>query len=377
MSDIIVREVTSDKDLRKFIEFPIKLYKDSNYYVPPLASEEYETFRRDKNPAYEYCDTRLFLAYKDGQIAGRICVLHNKRYNEVWNTKRLRFTRFDFIDDFEVSKALMDKALEYACEFGLNEIHGPIGFSDFDKQGMLVEGFDEINMFVTPYNYEYYLEHMERLGYAKDVDWIEYLINLPEKIDERICRVGEIALRRNKLRVMQLRKMKDVLPIAYKVFDVLYQAYKDLYGYIPLNEKQIDMYINQFISFLTPDFISIILNEQDEPVSVGIVMPSIVKAMQRNKGHLFPFGFIPVLRDMNKKTLERVEFLLIGTLPEYQHKGINAIIINDINEKLLQKRHVKYAETGPMLESNDKIHSMWKHFDKRQHKRRRCYIKEV
>ena len=376
MSDVIVKEVTTKRDLKRFIDFPIKLNAGVPYYVPPLFMEEYETLRTDKNPAFEYCDSKMYLAYKDGKIVGRICGLHNKRYNEVWKCSKLRFTRFDFIDDYEVSAALMAKVEEYAKELELSQIHGPIGFCDLDKQGMLVEGFDEINMFVTPYNQEYYIKHMEKLGYAKDIDWIEFLISLPKQLDERIGRVADIALRRNKLKVMKMEKIKEVLPIANKIFDLIYEGYKDLYGVIPLTEKQIDMYIKQFISFLTAEYISVILNQEDEPVAVGILMPTVIYAMQKNKGHLFPFGFIPLLKAMKSKTVERVEFLLIATKPEYQNKGINGVIINEVFSSL-QKKKVRYAETGPMLETNDKIQSMWNHFENRQHKRRRCYVKTL
>jgi len=373
---ITIKEVTSNREIKKFINFPVKLYKDSLYYVPPLFIEEYETLRRDKNPAFEYCDTKMFLAYKDGEIVGRVCALHNKRYNEVWNCNKVRFTRLDFIDDPEVSKVLMAEVEKFATERGLTEVHGPIGFCDLDKQGMLVEGFDRINMFVTPYNNEYYVKHIEDMGYFKDIDWVEFLIKIPETLDERIQRVADISLRRNKLKILHLKKMKDVMPMADKIFDLIYDAYKDLYGVIPLTDRQVQMYIKQFISFLTPDYISIILNEQDEPISVGILMPSIIKALRKNKGRLFPFGFIPLLKAMRSKTVDCVEMLLIGTKREYQNKGINGIIINEIFRSLHEKK-VKYAESGPMLETNDKIQSMWGHFENEQHKRRRCYKKDL
>lgn len=376
MSDIIIKEVTSNRDLKKFIEFPVKLYKDSPYYVPPLFIEEYDSLRRDKNPAFEYCDTKMFLAYKDNQIVGRVCGLLNRTYNEVWDCRRLRFTRLDFIDDYAVSEALMAEVEKYAREQGMEQVQGPMGFCDLDKQGLLVEGFDEINMFVTPYNAEYYMHHLERLGYAKDIDWIEFLISIPEVLDDKLIRVANIALRRNKLHVFPMKSLKEVLPIAHQIFDLVYDAYKNLYGVIPLSQKQVDMYIGQFIQFLTPEYVCVIMNEQEEPVSFGVLMPSIIHALRKNNGHLFPLGFVPLLKAMKSKSMERVEMLLIATKPEYQHKGLNGILITEIF-KSLSRKNVKYAESGPMLETNDKIQSMWNHFENRQHKRRRCYMKSL
>ena len=373
---IIIKEVETKRDLKKFIEFYVKLYKDSKSFVPPLFLDEYEGLRRDKNPAYEYCDAKFYLAYKDNKIVGRVCALHNKRYNEIWKCKRLRFTRFDFIDDYEVSSALMDKVYDYARELELEEIQGPMGFCDLDKQGMLVEGFDELNMMVTPYNHKYYIQHMEKLGFSKDADWIEFLINIPEQLDEKLIRVNNIVLKRNKLKVLKIKKMKEVLPWAKKIFDLLGDAYKNLYGVIPLTDEQINMYVRQFISFLTPDFVSIILNEDDEPVAIGISMPSIARAVKKTNGHLFPFGFISVLKALKSRRLERVDLLLIGVKPEYQLKGINGIIISEMY-KTFHRKKVIYAESSPMLETNEKIQSMWNHFENRQHKRRRCYLKKL
>jgi len=241
---------------------------------------------------------------------------------------------------------------------------------------MLVEGFNEINMMVTPYNHEYYIKHMEKMGFAKDIDWVEFLLGVPEKLDEKILRVADIVLKRNKLKILEIKKMKEVLPLAKKVFYLICDAYKDLYGVIPLTDAQIDMYVKQFIVFLTPDYLSVILTEDDEPVAVGISMPSIINALRKTNGHLLPFGFIPIYREMRAKTLDRIELLLVAVKPEYQFKGLNGVIISEVY-KAYRRKKVKYAESGPMLETNDKIQSMWSHFENRQHKRRRCYLKKV
>lgn len=375
-SEVVVREINSKSELRKFIDFPVKLYKDCEYYAPPLHIEEMETLRRDKNPAYEYCESKFFMAYIGKKPVGRVCALLNHKYNECWNVKRMRFTRLDFIDDYRVSAALMKAVEDWALEKGMDEVQGPMGFSDFDKQGMLVEGFDEYNMFITIYNHPYYMDHMEKLGYVKDVDWIEFQVYPPEKKDEKIDQIAKLALEKYKLRVLRPKKTKEILPYAKGIFDLVYNAYKDLYGVIPLNEKQVNMYIKQFIDFVDPRFLSVIVDENDNPVCFGVLIPSLAKAMKKNNGHLFPFGFIPVLKTLFSKKVEVLEALLIAVKPELQGRGINAILMKDILDNALSSG-VEYAETGPMLENNYKIHSTWRRFNTREHKRRRCYLKKI
>jgi len=375
-SEVVIREINSIRDLHKFVDFPLKLYKDCPYYCPPLHIEEMETLRRDKNPAYEYCESKFFMAYIDNKPVGRVCALLNHKYNEVWNVKRMRFTRLDFIDDYRVSEALMKAVEDWVLEKGMDEVQGPMGFSDLDKQGMLVEGFNEYNMFITIYNHPYYMEHMERLGYVKDVDWIEFQVFPPDKKDDSIDHIAELALKKYNLRVLRPKKTKEVLPYAKGIFDLVYEAYKDLYGVIPLNEKQVNMYINQFINFVDPRFLSVVVDENDTPVCFGVMMPSLAKATRKNNGHLFPFGFIPVLKTLFSKKVEVLEALLIAVKPELQGKGINAILMKDILKNALDAG-VKYAETGPMLETNHKIHATWRRFNIRQHKRRRCYLKKI
>lgn len=374
-NDLIIKEMTSERGLKEFINFPSVLYSGVDNYVPSLYLDELDTLSR-KNPAYEYCETKFFMAYKGNKPVGRICGLLNKEYNKCWSRNCVRFTRFDFIDDISVSSALLARVEQWAKEIGMDEVQGPMGFCDLDKQGMLIEGFDEPGMFITIYNFPYYVKHMEALGYSKAVDWVEFLIEIPEELPEKITRIADISLRRNHLKLLEIKKTKELLPYAKGIFQLVYEAYKDLYGVIPLTNRQIDMYVKQFITLIKPDFITVILDQNDKPVSFGVVIPSLSKAMKKNNGHLFPFGFIPIFREINAKKHDRLEFLLIATKPELQGKGINANIMVDIFNSA-KKSNIKFAETGPMLETNNKIQSMWKHFTNHQHKRRRCYIKKL
>lgn len=367
---IEIREVTSKKDLKKFISFPIKLYKNNQYFVPAIFEDEMNNFNEKKNPAYEYAETRLFLAYKDGKIAGRVCGLINHAYNKKKGFNQIRFTRLDMIDDIDVTKALLDKVMEWGRERGLTEMIGPIGFSDLDKQGMLVDGFEEMSNWITIYNFPYYKEHLDKLGLVKDADWIEYQVFTPKEENERISRVANLIQKRYGYEVVKLKNKKEVIPYTHKAFELINEAFEPLYGVVPLTEKQIEDFIDQFVPLVNLDYLFVINNKDGELIGFGLLVPSLSQALRKSKGKLFPFGFFRVLKALKKNDV--LDMYIIAVKPEYQKKGVNALILCE-GIKAAIRNGVKYSETGPELENNTGIVTQWNEFETRQHRRRRCF----
>jgi GNAT superfamily N-acetyltransferase len=367
-----IKEVTNLKELKAFIHFPHDLYRGNPYWVPSLTFDELNTLCRDKNPAFEYCETRYWLAYREGRIVGRVAAILNRRHIEKWKQPYLRFGWIDFIDDPLVSAALMGAVEAWAKENSLTAVHGPLGFTDMDREGMLVEGFDELATLITIYNYPYYPNHLERLGYIKDTDWMEYEISVPPQSNETIARIADIALRRNKLKLLEAKNKKELLPYTKELFQLLQEAYQQLYGFVPLTEKQVDTYIAQYFGFITPDFVPIVLDQSGQMVAFGIVMPSLSRALQKARGELFPLGFIHLMRALKKN--DRADLYLVAVKPEYQGKGVNAILMNKIHSTFI-KLGVTKAESNPELETNANVQGQWKYYEKRQHKRRRIFIK--
>lgn len=372
---IEIKEVLNKKDLIRWVRFPNMLYKDNEFFVPFLEADEIDTFTPSKNPAYAFCETRLFLAYKGDEIVGRIAGLINHAYNEKWNKKAIRFTRFDFIDDYEVSEALFNQVVLWGKENGLNEIMGPIGFTDIDHEGMLIEGFDEINMSITFYNHPYYITHMERLGLTKDIDWIEYLITVPDKPDPRFERMSNILLRKEKYEVVTYSDRKVLYHDAFEAFKLIDLSYSKLYGTVPLTDEIIKSSIDSYIPLVNLKYICAVKDANGKIIAFGIMVPSIAKALKKSNGRLCPFGAVRLLRALKGRN-DTLEMFLVAVEPSYQSQGIPALIIHTLLEHLIENG-VRYCETGPMLETNTAVHSLWRHFDKRQHKRRRCYIKEI
>jgi len=371
---IEMREVKTLGDLKKFIGFPYKLYKNHPYWVPPLFMDEMNTLRKDKNPAFEHCEAKYWLAYKNKRIVGRIAAIINQLYIDKWKNKFARFGWIDFIDDKEVSKALLETAENWAKEKGMTAVHGPLGFTDLDYEGMLIEGFDELGTLATIYNYPYYPEHITQLGYKKDTDWMEYELPVPEEPNEKIARVAEIALRRNKLRLLNARNKKELLKYAKDLFDLIDVAYSNLYGVVPLTEKQVNAYVKQYFGFVKPEFVPVILDEKGKMVAFGVTMPSLSKALQKCRGRILPFGFFHLLNALKKN--DRADLYLVAVHPDYQGKGINAVMINEMN-LVYKKLGIKKAESNPELETNHLVQAQWKYFPRRQHKRRRCFIKHL
>lgn len=372
-----IREVKTKRDLRRFVNYPNQLYRDEPNYVPPFRSDDLSDWDRKKNPAFSYCDAKCWLALRDGKIVGRIGAILSRKANEKWGTSRMRFTQVDFIDDAEVSDALFSVVEAYAREMGCAQVQGPLGFSDLDREGMLVEGFERRGMFITYYNAPYYAQHMARLGYEKDVDWLEYLLTVPEKNDPRMVRIRRLAeyvRRHKKLHAVHLKSKRDYPPYVEKFFRLVNDAYAPLYGVVPLTDEQIARYAKKFVPLISEDYLCLVENENGRLVAFGACAPSLAEATKKNRGRLFPVGWIPTLKALKKN--DTVDLFLIAVHPDYQGQGINAIILEYFHERFL-KNGIRYAETGPQLETNTKIHAQWADFDKEQHKRRRCWIKTL
>ncbi len=376
---VTIKKVTTKDDLRKFIQFGIDLYEGNEYFVPPLIFDEMATLNMSKNPAFEHCDAAYFLAYRDEEIVGRIGVIINHKANEIWKQKNARFSFVDFIDDAEVTDALFAKAESWARSRGMEKIHGPLGFTDLDHEGMLIEGFDRMSTMNTIYNYPYYPVHMERMGYVKDQDWLEFLIQIPDEIPERYTRMFDVVKRRFGLTVKRFERKKDVFPYARDIFLLFNKAYKDLFGYVELSEKQIDYYVDTYIPLLRLEFLSLILRQQDNKVvGVGIGLPSMSEALRKAKGKFLPTGWIHLYKALKGigNTTNVLDLLMIAVDPEYQGKGLNALMVSEFFNAA-KKFNLTEAETNLELETNNKVHALWGDFEYEQHKRRRAFIKDL
>ena len=372
---VSIREVSSKKDLKKFIWFGIHLYKDCKFAAPPLFMDDLLNLSKGKNPALDFCDTAYFIAYKDNKIVGRIAAIINPVANETWNQKNARFGWVDFIDDLEISKALFDSATAWANNKGMTAIHGPLGFTDLDHEGTLIEGFDKLGTLATIYNYPYYPKHFEQYGFVKDVDYNEYLITVPEVFPEKYFRIAEIVKQKYNLTSKHFKKRKQVVDkYGLKIFELLNLCYQDLYGFTKLNQNQIDFYIKLYFSFFRLDTVSIVVDQKDDVIALGIAMPSFTKALQKAKGNLFPFGWYYMLKALNKNDV--VDLYLMAVHPDYQNKGVNSVMFADIMPNSA-KNGYKFAESNPELETNTKMSSQWGTFEHVNHKRRRVYIKKL
>jgi hypothetical protein len=371
---VIIKEVENKSDLRKFIKFPFKIFKGNKYWVPPLIMDEFKTLIKEKNPAFDFCEAKYWLAYKNGEIAGRICGIINHKYNEKFKKKSARLGWVDFVDDEEVSESLFRTVETWAKEKGMTSIHGPLGFTDFDGEGMLIEGFEEVSTFGSIYNHPYYQRHIEKYNYEKDVDWLEFRVAFNESMPEKVSRIADAVAQREKLHILRVKKAKEMLPYARDIFYLINETYKDLYGFVELTDKQIDLYVKAYFGFIKPDYVPVVLDQNNKVVAFGITMPSLSEAMQKSKGKLFPFGFIYILKAMKNNPC--ADLYLTAVHPSLQNKGVNAMLINQTNT-VFKKDKIKFVETNRELEGNAKIQAQWRFFDTRQHKRRRCYKKEL
>jgi hypothetical protein len=371
---VTIREVQTKSDLKKFIKFPFSLYSDNKYWIPPLLLDEKNNLSKEKNPAFDFCEAQYWLALKNEKVVGRIAGIINHKYNEKVGKITARFSYIDFIDDDEVSSELFKTVEDWAKSKNMSSINGPLGFTDMDPEGMLVEGFEELGTIATIYNYPYYQKHLERLGYAKEIDWIEFELYPTKETPEKIDRIAKTVLERYKLRVLKVKKSKELLPYAHQIFEVLNLAYENIHGFVALSEKQIDLYVKQYFGFIKPDFVPVIVNEENKVVAFGISMPSLSKAFQKIRGHLFPLGFLEVFKAM--KNNPRADLYLTGVRPDYQDKGVNAVLISETN-KTYKKYNITVVESNQELETNSKVQAQWRLYGRRQHKRRRCFFKEL
>lgn len=364
------------RELNGYVKFGIDLYEGNDCYVPPLIFDEVETLMPQKNPAFEFCRAQSFMAYRDGKAAGRITAIINDKVNERTGRLQARFGFVDFVDDPVVVDSLFDAAEQWSREQGMTEIIGPMGFSDMDHEGMLVEGFDELGTMATIYNYPYYPAHMVRMGYVKDADWIEFRMTVPEGIPDKMARIAEIVRKKYNLRVLKYTSGKKIkADYGQELFNLINEAYDRLYGYSPLSPKQIDYYIDMYLGILKLEYVPVIVDEAGKLVGVGITMPSLSRALQKSRGRLFPTGWFHLLRALRGHN-DTVDLMLVAVAPEYQNKGVNALLFADLIPVYI-KNGVKFAESNLELEDNANVQAQWQYFEHRQHRRRRAYRKQL
>ncbi len=371
---VVIKKVSTKSDLKKFIRFNYEFYKDNPYAVPDLYMDMVDTFSREKNAAFEFCEADYFLAYRDGKIVGRVAAIINHRANETWQRQVVRFGWIDFVDDAEVSDALIDTVKAWGRERGMKEIEGPLGFTDMDAEGMLIEGFDQLSTMATIYNYPYYPVHMERMGFEKSADWVEMKIYIPDAIPEKHKRISDIIQRKYNLRVRKLTNKKDVIKsgVAHEIFRLINDAYAPLFGFSRMTEAQIDQYVNVYIPVLDLRMVTLVETEEGEIVAVGISMPSLSEALQKAKGKFFPFGWYHLLKALKWNRPKVLDLLLVAVRPDYQSKGVNALLFTDLIP-IYQEMGFEYAESNPELEDNGRVQNQWQYFKTEQHKRRRCF----
>ena len=376
---IEIKEIPLTKSaLKKFVQFGTDHYKGNPYYVPALLMDDVNTLRPEGNPAFEFCEGACWMAYKDGKPVGRIAGMINNQVNERTGQREARFGFVEFTDDAEVCDALFATVEEWARSKGMTTIVGPLGFTDMDNEGMLVEGFDRLSTMATIYNYPYYPAHMERMGYQKDADWVEFFIDVPDGVPEKMTRVCDIVRRRFGLKVAPLKDRKHLKETyGHALFEIINEAYDKLYGYSPLTPKQIDHYIKMYLDIINLDTVAVIVDAEDTVVGIGIAMPSLSRALQKCGGKMFPFGWIPLLKALKVKgATDIVDLLLVAIKPDYQGKGVNALLFEHLIPRF-QAQGFKHAESNPELETNGNVQKQWEYFDYEQHKRRRSFRKSL
>lgn len=367
---------TSNKELRRYVKFGIDMYKGNDCFVPPLIFDEIDTLNPDKNPAFEFCEAQSFMAYKDSKPVGRITAIINSVVNERTAEKTLRFGFLDFIDDAEVVDALFEATENWGRQRGMTSMVGPMGFSDLDHEGMLTDGFDELGTMATIYNYSYYPAHMQRMGFEKDAEWVEYQMTIPDAVPDKYLRIADIVQKKYNLRVLKFNNRK-LLKEKYgqALFELINEAYDELYGYSPLSQKQIDHYIGMYLGILRLDCVCVIVDGDDRLVGVGVSLPSLSRALQKGKGRLFPWGWWHLIKALKSKN-DIVDLMLIAVKPEYQNKGVNALLFADLLPTYI-KNGYKWAESNPELEGNASVQLQWQYFERRQHRRRQAFRKKI
>lgn len=374
---VIIKTVTTRQDLKTFVRFANRLYKGNKYYVPSMPVDDLNTLDKNKNGAFDFSEAEYYLAYKDGNTVGRVAAIINHKANETWKVKQVRFGWFDFIDDLEVSKALLDAVIAFGKAHGMEQIVGPLGFTDFDPEGMLVEGFDRLSTMALIYNHPYYPEHMKKHGYVKETGWVEYRITIPEHLPDKHVRLAEMIKERYGLKVVKkTKKQIRTEKYGHKLFRLINDTYCVLYGYSLLSEKQIDQYVDVYLGLVDMKMLSFIEDSEGNLIGAGITIPSMSEALQKCNGEVFPFGWWHLLKSMFWKKPDTLDLLLIGVAPEWQNKGVNSLLFVDLFSTY-SKMGFKYAETNANLETNAKVQAMWNPFEKELHKRRWVFGKEI
>lgn len=372
-----IREIHTKRELEKFIQFANDLYADCPYYCPPLFFDEMNCFNVETNPALEVCDHALWMAYRDGKPVGRIAGIINHKANEKWEFKHVRFGWFDFIDDFEVSQSLLDTVVAWGKERGMNALNGPCGFTDFDHEGLLIEGYDYLAVMASLYNYPYYVKHVEKYGLVKEADWIEMQVFPPKTCPERIDRIANIVKERCHVHVEKVKNSRELVRrFGIKYMDVIDEAYQKLYNFQPMTKKQKDYYKEMYFPILNFDFVTLVVTDEGELIGVGLGMPDIAPALRKCGGKLLPFGWFHLLKALKTKQMESFSFLLIAVRPDYQNMGINALFLQD-QIPIINRYGIRKLETTNMLEDNKKIIDFFSQFDHKIHKRHRAYIKTI
>ncbi len=371
---ISIKKIQSKKDLKTFVRFYNKLYTNNPYIAFPLEFDELSTLTKGKNPAHDICESCYWLAYEDNRVIGRIAAIINT--TEIKNAKKKigRFGFFDFVDDFDVSGTLMRTAINWLKTRDIEAVHGPFGFTDLDRQGMLIQGFDRASTMATIYNYEYYISHLEKLNFKKSTDWVEFLFDIKNEVPARIQKISKLVQNRYKLRPVKVKNKRELKKYIPEMFDLINDAYKDLYGYTSLTKEQIMYYGKNYIGFVKKELISLIVNENGKLVGIGITMPSFTRALQKANGKLFPLGWYHMLKALNTNTT--LDLYMVAVAPEYLNKGVDVVMVDKMY-RAARDFGIKQVETNIELEDNNKVQSMWKHFDAERHKRRRCYIKNI
>ena len=377
MSKIEIIPVTSRKELKQFVQFFYDLYRGNDYAVPYLFSDEMSTLEHDGNPSFECCEAEYFMAIKDGKMVGRVAAIINHRANERWDRKQVRLSWFDFVDDPEVSAALLKTVEDWGLAKGMTEIAGPIGFIDTDREGMLIEGFDELSTMYINYNYPYYPQHMEQRGYEKANDWVELRVKVPEVVPDKFAKITEMVRKRYGLRVHKFSR-KELVQDGWgeRIFDLLNETYKNLYGFSQLSDHQIDKLVNDYIKLADLNLVTGIM-DGDKLVGFGVTFPSFSKALRKTRdGRFLPFGWWHLLKILKWHKTDTVDLLLIGVLPEYRSKGANALIFDDLIRQF-RSYGFDWAITGPQMETNEGVLSQWQYLESEQIRRHRCYKKDL
>jgi len=370
---ITIKKVSTKSDLRAFIKFPDCLYKNNKYRATPLHQFENNILDKKKNPAFEYCEAEYWLAYKNDEIVGRIAAIINHRFCEIWGEKNGRFGWIDFIDDEKVSKLLLQTAEDWVKSKGMISIQGPLGFTDMDMEGMLVDGFDEIGTLAVIYNYPYYPQHMEKHGYKKDADWVQKELKVPNEVPEKIKKFSKIVAQKYGVRALKVKTAKELIPYAHSMFTTLNESFKHLYGFVPLTDKQIQHYTKEYFSIILPEYVCFVVNEKNEVIGFGVSMPSLSQALIKAKGNLVPFGAYHIYKTLKKHNI--IDMYLNGVRPDYQGKGIHSIYYAELMQTYIDKG-IKLAITNPQLETNNRALMLWEGYDQREHLRRRSYVKQ-